>query len=365
MKKSILFLATAALFAACTNDSVRENIADDQVEIGFSTYIQKPVASKADNSAAEEVNSLSDYHTTFVVNGYKTIGSNNEPVFTDQLVKYVSSAWTYSPKKIWDKLASGYSFFAAAPFSANWAYADGKYEYTDFELTGSSLEPTTTLNAAANFSGKDTDLMIATDVLNYDTYASTPVNFSFNHILSRLNIAVKCTGFDSDYDVLLKELKVYNMVSNGSFNEAADLETDVLANGTIKRWTSATVPAKYTEGVGYANATGLEINETPNYVYQALIIPQEVAYVANVALNGTGLSAESAPYLNIKYTVNDENFNYFYNLADMFNAAETTNVKFCEGWQNNLTINIGMAEINFDAQVYEWVNKETGEFDVE
>ncbi len=363
MKKSFLILATAAMFAACTNDSVRENIADDQVEIGFSTYIQKPVASKADNSTAEEVNSLSDYHTTFVVNGYKTVASSNEPVFNNQLVEYVSSAWTYSPKKIWDKSASGYSFFAAAPFSANWAYADGKYKYTDFELTGSSLSPTTELNAAAVFGAED--LMIATDVTDYKTYESTPVNFSFNHILSRLNIAVKCSGFGTDYNVLLKEVKVYNMTSNGSFNEAAVLGTDVLADGTIKRWTSATVPAKYTEGVGYANATGLDVNETPNYVYQALIIPQEVAYVADVALNGTGLSAESAPYLNIKYTVNGENFNYFYNLADMFNAAAETSVKFCEGWQNNLTINIGMAEINFDAQVYEWVNKEIGSFDVE
>jgi hypothetical protein len=362
MKKSILFLATAALFAACTNDSVRENIADDQVEIGFSTYIQKPVASKADNSTAETLKNLEAYHQNFVVNGFKTIGSNNEPVFVNQLVEYVSSAWTYSPKKIWDKSASSYSFYAAAP-STGWTYSEGVYSRTDFSLSGNSLSPTTELNAAAVFG--EEDLMIATDVTDYKTYESAPVNLSFNHILSRLNIAVKCTGFDTGYNVLLKEVKVYNMTSNGSFNEAADLETDVLANGTIKRWTSATVPAKYTEGVGYANATGLEINETPNYVYQALIIPQEVAYVANVALNGTGLSAESAPYLNIKYTVNGENFNYFYNLADMFNAAATTNVKFCEGWQNNLTINIGMAEINFDAQVYEWVNKELGSFDVE
>lgn len=363
MKKSFLILAAAAMFAACTNDSFRSDIEESQVEIGFSTYIQKPVATKAENSTATEANSLSAYHTTFVVNGYKTVGGSNETVFNNQEVSYSSSAWNYTPKKIWDKSASGYSFFAAAPFSANWAYADGKYEYTDFELTGSSLEPTTTLNAAAVFGAED--LMIATDVTDYKTYDSTPVNFSFNHILSRLNIAVKCTGFDTDYEVLLKEVKVYNMTSNGSFNEAADLETDVLANGTIKRWAAATAPAKYTTGVGYTNAEGLEIDGIANFVYQALVIPQEVAYVADVALNGTGLTAESAPYLNIKYTVNGENFDYFYNLADMFNAAETTNVKFCEGWQNNLTINIGMAEINFDAQVYEWANKESGTFDVE
>lgn len=362
MKKSVLFLATAAIFAACTNDSVRENIADDQVEIGFSTYIQKPVASKADNSTAETLKNLEAYHQNFVVNGFKTIGSNNEPVFVNQLVEYVSSAWTYSPKKIWDKSASSYSFYAAAP-STGWTYSERVYSRTDFSLSGNSLSPTTELNAAAVFG--EEDLMIATDVIDYKTYDSTPVNFSFNHILSRLNIAVKCSGFGTDYNVLLKEVKVYNMTSNGSFNEAAVLGTDVLADGTIKRWTSATDPAKYTEGVGYTNAEGLKIDGTANYVYQALIIPQEVAYVADVALNGTGLSAESAPYLNIKYTVNGENFNYFYNLADMFNAAAATNVKFCEGWQNNLTINIGMAEINFDAQVYEWANKESGEFDVE
>ena len=364
MKKSFLLLATAALFAACASDSVRKNIADDQVEIGFSTYIQKPVASKADNSTAEEVNSLSDYHTTFVVNGYKTVASSNEPVFNNQLVEYVSSGWTYTPKKIWDKSASGYSFFAAAP-ATGWTYADGKYTYANFSLTGTSLAPTTTLDPAANFTGKDTDLMIATDVTDYKTYESTPVNFSFNHILSRLNIAVKCSGFGAGYNVLLKEVKVYNMTSNGSFNEAAELGTDVLVNGTIKRWTSATAPAKYIAGVGYTNAEGLKIDGTANYVYQALIIPQEVAYVADVDLAGTGLSAESAPYLNIKYTVNGEGFNSFFNLADMFNADAATNVKFCEGWQNNLIINIGMEEINFTADVYEWVNKESGSFNVE
>ncbi len=364
MKKSFLILATAAMFAACTNDSFRSDIEESQVEIGFSTYIQKPVATKADNSAATEANSLSAYHTTFVVNGYKTVGGSNETVFNNQEVSYSSSAWTYSPKKIWDKSASGYSFFAAAP-ATGWTYADEKYKYTNFSLTGTSLDPATTLDPAANFSGKDTDLMIATDVTDYKTYESSPVNFSFNHILSRLNIAVKCSGFGTGYNVLLKEVKVYNMTSNGSFNEAADLGTDVLANGTIKRWAAATAPAKYTTGVGYTSAEGLKIDGTANYVYQALIIPQEVAYVANVALNGTGLSAESAPYLNIKYTVNGENFNYFYNLADMFNGAETTSVKFCEGWQNNLTINIGMAEINFDADVYKWSTKESGSFDVD
>ena len=116
MKKSFLILATAAMFAACTNDSFRSDIEESQVEIGFSTYIQKPVATKADNSAATEANSLSAYHTTFVVNGYKTVGGSNETVFNNQEVSYSSSAWTYSPKKIWDKSASGYSFFAAAPF---------------------------------------------------------------------------------------------------------------------------------------------------------------------------------------------------------------------------------------------------------
>ena len=97
MKKSVLFLATAALFAACTNDSFRSDIEESQVEIDFSTYTQKSVGTKA------ELEGLNTFHDNFVVYGYKNVDKtmDNEPVFNatlGQTVSYNDGSWIYSPR---------------------------------------------------------------------------------------------------------------------------------------------------------------------------------------------------------------------------------------------------------------------------
>ena len=242
MKKSILFLATAALFAACTNDSVRENIADDQVEIGFSTYIQKPVASKADNSTAETLKNLEAYHQNFVVNGFKTVATTETQVFANQLVTYADSKWGYSPVSYWDKSASKYSFYAAAPQTASWGFdEDGKY-YTisDFTVSGTSLALATleTPDAAAVFGTED--LMIATDIDNHTTFTTEAVNFTFNHILSRFNIAISTSIEDGT--VTLKSLTLNGMNNKGSFDESLAAASTA---GSTARWNNLAVDGTY------------------------------------------------------------------------------------------------------------------------
>ena len=366
MKKSILFLATAALFAACTNDSVRENIADDQVEIGFSTYIQKPVASKADNSTAETLKNLEAYHQNFVVNGFKTVANAETQVFTDQLVTYNSAdnkkVWEYSPVSYWDKSASKYSFYAAAPKTASWGFdEDGKY-YTisDFTVSGSSLDLATldTPDAAAVFGTED--LMIATDIDNHTAFTTEAVNFTFNHILSRFNIAISTSITDGT--VTLKSLTVNGIANTGSFDES---KADAEQEGSTARWTasgSATLTA-----VKDASNNDVVVNKDKQFVYQGLVLPQ-VAEAATIALNGTDAVTSAKPYLNIQYsittgegaTAKSQDYSYYYNLADLFNGDTDATLSFNEGWQNNLYITIGAAAINFDAQVYEWATQTPG-----
>lgn len=369
MKKSILFLATAALFAACTNDSVRENIADDQVEIGFSTYIQKPVASKADNSTAETLKNLEAYHQNFVVNGFKTVANAETQVFTDQLVTYNSAddkkVWEYSPVSYWDKSASKYSFYAAAPKTASWGFdEDGKY-YTisDFTVSGSSLDLATldTPDAAAVFGTED--LMIATDIDNHTAFTTEAVNFTFNHILSRFNIAISTSITDGT--VTLKSLTVNGMNNKGSFDESLAAASTA---GSTARWNNLAVDGTYAiTAVKDASNNDVVVNEDKQFVYQGLVIPQ-VAEAATIALNGTDAVTSAKPYLNIQYsittgegaTAKTQDYSYFYNLADLFNAETDANLAFNEGWQNNLYITIGAAAINFDAQVYEWATQTPG-----
>lgn len=375
MKKSVLFLATAAIFAACTNDSVRENIAEDQVEIGFSTYIQKPVASKADNSNATEVNSLSNYHTTFVVNGYKNVAGNDVQVFADQLVTFADSKWGYSPVSYWDKSAAHYSFYAAAPQTTSWTFNNntkGKYySISGFTLIGNSLELTANddFSASASFSGVDTDLMIATDIDNHTDFTETAVNFTFNHILSRLNISIAKASDLSAAKVTLQSLTINKMKNVGDFDESKVSGTD-LSNGTVERWTasgSATIS-------NASDATDLTVTEVKQWIYQGLVIPQTVEVEA-INLDGTKSDGEvvAKPYLTINYSIsttsgtvtNTQEYSYNYNLADLFNGDGTGNIDFCEGWQNNLNITIGAGiPIKFDAKVYDWATKVDGSYQV-
>lgn len=365
MKKSFLLLATAALFAACASDSVRENIAEDQVEIGFSTYIQKPVASKADNSTASEVNSLSAYHTTFVVNGYKNVAGNDVQVFADQLVTFADSKWGYSPVSYWDKSATSYSFYAAAPQTANWNFVndaiDGKYyKISGFVASGKSLKLATldAPNAAAVFG--EEDLMIATDIPAHNEFTVDAVNFTFNHILSRFNIAISTSIEDGT--VTLKSLTVNGIANTGSFDES---EATAVQAGSTARWTaSGSTTLTAVKGEGDAEVV---VNKDKQFVYQGLVIPQ-VAEAATIALNGTDADASAKPYLNIQYsittgegaTAKSQDYSYFYNLADLFNGEGSSNLAFNEGWQNNLYITIGAAAINFDAKVYEWATQNPG-----
>lgn len=362
MKKSFLLLATAALFAACASDSVRENIAEDQVEIGFSTYIQKPVASKADNSTAETLKNLEAYHQNFVVNGFKTVANAETPVFTDQLVTYNSAdgkkVWEYSPVSYWDKSASKYSFYAAAPQNASWGFdEDGKYyTFSDFTVSGTSLAlaEINVPDAAAKFGAED--LMIATDIPAHTAFTATAVNFTFNHILSRFNIAISTTI--SDGTVTLKSLTVNGMKNKGSFDES--LAAAVPA-GSTARWTDLAVDGTYAiTAVKDASNNNVVVNASKQFVYQGLVIPQTAAY-ESIKLDGT--SEEAAPYLNIQYTIktgesNEQSYSYYYNLADLFGATAGTPLAFNEGWQNNLYITIGAAAISFDATVYEWATQE-------
>lgn len=358
MKKSFLLLATAALFAACASDSVRENIAEDQVEIGFSTYIQKPVASKADNSSATNKNGLEAYHQNFVVNGFKNVANSDVRVFTNQLVTYADSKWGYSPVSYWDKSAAHYSFYAAAPQTAAWTFVNddtqGKY-YTisNFTAPGTSLplETADAPDAAAVFGAED--LMIATDIDEHKSYTSNAVNFTFNHILSRFNIAISTSITDGT--VTLKSLTVNGIANTGSFDES---EAAAAQAGSTARWTTASGSTTLTAVKG-AEGADVVVDASKQFIYQGLVIPQTAAY-ESIKLDGT--SNETAPYLNIEYTIttggsNTQSYSYYYNLADLFNGAETADLSFNEGWQNNLYISIGAAAISFDATVYEWATQ--------
>lgn len=361
MKKVTYLIAIAfgAVLASCSGDAeLGESMKEDiPTPILFSSFAQK--AARGITRAQK----LEDYHTTLAVYGYKYIqGVEQEPVFDNVKVAFEPSteagkpgAWEYSPIRYWDKGADGgYSFYAVAPYTVSdnaaynwkWDAVNKKFSISGFSVTSKSLDPTPDVNNGAVFTA-DNDLMISNDITGYMDYTANDVNLNFNHILTRINIGIKKDVAMEADEVILKSMKIYNTYCQGNYDEAKGSETSSSWDGLDKMQSA---------GVGYEKTT--TITTSFNYVYQALFIPQTVVY-APCHLNGTGLDAQSPAYLHILYTINGEQFSSYYNLADIFNGSEETDVTFGEGWQTTLNININPSayRINFDAHAYEWATK--------
>ena len=366
MKKYLFFLATAAIVASCSNNDLRNDLQNEQVEIGFSTYTGKLTRAGAENSGIEDKNTLSSHHTAFKVWGYKTVNGEPSAVFgesnnagTQVAWNNTKSAWEYTPLRFWDKSATNYKFYAAAPASASWSYANDKLSLTSFSVDGATIAASSSIDADANFGAKD--IMISEDVTVLPAdYTTANVQLDFIHLLTRLNIGVKkATPALDSYVVKLTSIKVFNLVDGANFSEA----TAAVQAGSIARWSANNTISSASKG-GYGYTTETVVTTSYNYIYQSLFIPQQIDYVANTPLNGSGLGADSKPYLNIQYslyasdgTTLIDSYSYFFNLADMFNGNgdnSTANVKLCEGWMNTLNITIEPVAINFAADIYEW-----------
>ena len=329
--------------------------------------------------------------------------------------------WDADTLKYWDKSAEKYYFYAAAPASDNWVIKNkntttkngNEYylTYKDFTLEGgiaNNITPSSFAYAESFKAVGDVDLLIADDNeverTAYNKTTPDKVNELFDHILSRLNVtvALKPNGTLAKQnplpDVRVTSFKVYKLKNKGSFNENATLGTGELVAGTTKRWgtfgdndaftsnsLTNTATAYELEGI---DISGTALTTTANYIAQYLIVPQLVnrelldrakaetateTYSADEITNavegddaygktaGTekqaGGAAASYPYLKIDYTINDEPYTAYYNLANAFGVVDNNRtIAFNEGWQNTLNIQIDADAIVFDADVYQWAN---------
>lgn len=371
MKKNYLFLAAAAtMFTACVQSDLVSEIPEAAPQaISFETFANKQT--RAENSPQGNKWGLNLHQTEFNVWSAKQLGDGTwvtvyADATTDERVYLDGGAWKVTTTKYWDKAATRYRFYAAAPV-ANWGYdvnstaedfSDDFLTLAGVTLNGTNLSTTPSNSISYQDSwlsaSGDIDYLIATDkVVERSFYTGATVDevdLEFNHILSRLNITVKKSEALNTVAAVVNVtgLKVYGLKNKGNFNEGADLGTDVLANGTTKRWTTEATTTEIT-GLNY-----LMTNE-PAYLVQSLVIPQTIGY-ESVDRNGT--TAKTKPYFEIAYTINGEPYKATYNLAHAF--VGETDTKFCEGWQNTLNITIDATAINFDAEVFQWADVVNG-----
>ena len=370
--------AAAAMFAACSETEVL-NVAQESAPkaIAFETYAGSAtrVDPTAENSGENFVDALEAHHTNFLVWGYKNTAATTK-VFDGVEVSHDGAAWSYTIDGVtngvyWDKSASKYEFYAAAPAPAPapapvtpgfWILnaktddqADDYFTTTEFTVTAHNAtnalaaSPTKSFKNVANA----TDLMIANKEPN--TAITGSVQLDFMHILSRLNITVKETVPGTSV-VKLVSLTVNGLGATASFDE--DKVADPSA-GTYGRWGSE-VSSIWTAGVttGSVTYTALEnqtVDATAKYVLEALVMPQAADHEVVLPSAASG----SKPYIAIKYTIgdgdaDDEAFTATYNLAAAFGVTSGNKLAFNEGWQNTLNIIIGADVISFSGQVAKW-----------
>jgi|GEM_PF-1233539 hypothetical protein len=453
MKKSLIIIAAASLVlnGCAGNDTFKEIKQQENSAIGFSTYTSRQT--RAENSSETHYDALEAYNNTFRLWGNKYINkgeldTNNQPILTaspvfgftgegtsaspyeypGEKVEFKTTPvstlignWDYTPIRFWDKTATHYDFYAASPFIPKSTTASGteekvwnfdndtkKISLPNFTVSGINRVTTgtgnenaafgvlTTIDNAAVMSYEQEDLMIATDIPAYKDYGyatyTTGVNLQFNHILSRLNIAIRKKSPElDDYTIKLNSFKIYNMFKNGAFNEADanSTSTPALAEGTIARWTGRT--EKFAPGTMiYEPSEALDITSTSaatdgsyQYIYEGLVIPQNVGFSKTVLVNeenkpegyflidgsnavSSGDGEWSNPYVVIDYEIGTgtgnnykkvDRYVYYFNLAEIFGATTSAGIDFCEGWQNTVKITLAPVAIKFDAEVAKWDEK--------
>lgn len=346
-----MLAAAALMFAACAQfDTVNDVPESEPQAIGFDTFANLPTKANPENSTVTDVtDDLSIHHESFKVWGYKNVATDY--VFDGVVITHNGTAWNYADdddKKYWDKAATTYEFYAAAPDNAGWvlqektaAQDDNRFTIDNVELKDETLASKTFVESLKDLPTNE-DLMIANPNSVAKAKFGEKVQFEFYHILSRLNITVNKKSTLTDM-VVLESISVKDLLNTANFDESKPITTA----GSTERWTKTADKGNLT-----GNALP-EVTTSAQHVLQSLVIPQNVAY-QNV--NRDGSTVETAPYLYIEYTINGEPFNATYNLANAFGLTADGNIPFNEGWQNNLNITIDAAEITFAANAFVWAN---------
>lgn len=331
MKNRIFIIATTALvFAGCSDtDSVKQDIQNNTDAISFTSYTDKQTRA-TENSDAQNKWDFFNHHETFQVWGYKN--TSETAVFDGDVVTVASDGaatptytYTYSPLRFWDKAASMYEYYAAAPSGTDggWNFVDDNitaanitanagqnkgYFTTSSTLTPANLSTSSNLVYTNSFKGSgDIDKLIAEkSTVPYANFKSK-VNLLFIHILSRLNVTIKAdenlvapANNVNKQKIVMTSLVIKNLNVFGKFSEA----TNPVATGSNARWSDQGNPKEYT---AVANT---ELTKDAQWVLQSLVIPQDAAYEA-VALDGKAHDAIAA---------------VLYADVNEYNAAKKTNL---------------------------------------
>ena len=228
MKKNYVMLAFATLMmAACANnDLVDEGVLKEEAPqaIGFETFANKTTRAIIDDPNTDDVNEatqLQNYHTSFGVWAYKTVGSTTTNVMPNYKVDYTTgtpATWEYKnvtnqSLKYWDKQATNYNFYAYAPYAATGVSIDeGKISIINGEYAANENLQSKIVEGVEKGFTTSTDWMIAEANNIAKANFGKDVEEVFKHTMSKLANCLVCNELEGISSLPLTRTKTKGMI---------------------------------------------------------------------------------------------------------------------------------------------------------
>lgn len=211
MKELVLSIAGALLLTACADQQSREPQLDTAA-IGFATSVTRSATGPVSGFAAGD---SFDVWAQMVMTdaGDSSLTGTPVTVFSEEPVTTADgTVWSYVNTKYWE--VADYAFAAIFP-----AEVDGAS--VAFDTSGNPVFKIDNYNATANY-----DLMTASQTAYYRGTAS-PVQFQFEHLLSRVSIA----GRAENGNVTINSITLTGVSESGSYDSASGWSGLAAGNG--------------------------------------------------------------------------------------------------------------------------------------
>lgn len=285
MKKQLFYLALGAVaLSACTSEEIVD-VSEQSNAIGFENVVMKQ--SRAD---AQVGDLTSDNLDKFMVYGFYTKeGQTANPVqvFGGDAVTKQGDVWTYSGTRFWVPDAT-YSFFA---YSCADVALDNNFGAVGLDLNATGADRQLIITNYRSDAHHNHDLVYAQnkEIKALPKTESNPnpnanVSFKFSHVLTKID-AIFTSEFSSDYDIVIKDVRIVNFRNIGTFSQTKGWGTTPDRDFKLEAGISMRLEFPTTDGVGVANASQTSISRKPKTGYR-YVIPYKYNYT-DVQLNFT------------------------------------------------------------------------------
>lgn len=380
MKKFFIFAAMAgAALVGCTKN---EPAADtDQQMITFAAPVVRP-----NTKAATEV--WNNYPTATAYNfavwakyyvdgsyennkyqsGTYTTWAGGQTYMKEVVVSHDANTWAPAQNYYWPKNGS-LTFIAYAPASkANYAEATATgITFTNYPVSYKPAEQVDLLFSERTYNQQKSNMDEKTET---GTTGSTPgvtedvykgVHISFKHALSSILFNIKTKEDYEGTTITLKQIQVYNAVSQGSFNQ--NLADNNGATTSAAAWTFAATPVRSNYNVDGAKDVALSTNAYyPSTTSTTAPVAAAGLRASDLILLPQGLKDVT---LRIEYTIKNSGAGSeeLKQIAELPLNGSTVS-EWVMGKRYIYNITIGLETIYFEPYVQDWVDVAAGDLTI-